>query len=152
MEHLLLSVHVVAGIVFVGGSAVAASLFPRYAPVLATPAADGVPPVESERNPAVARAMHRITGSYAIFGLIVPGVGIALALAQDRMGEIWITIAMLLTAIAGGLLAGLIHPLQRDALREPDDGKQLRRLGMWAGIYNLLWTIVVVLMIVRPGS
>ncbi|WP_269781556.1 hypothetical protein [Nocardia bovistercoris] len=35
MESLLLSVHVVAGILFVGPVAVATSLFPRYAPVTA---------------------------------------------------------------------------------------------------------------------
>nr|WP_262391515.1 hypothetical protein [Nocardiopsis sp. CNR-923] len=33
MEHVLLSVHVLASIVFVGGATVATSLFPRYAPV-----------------------------------------------------------------------------------------------------------------------
>jgi hypothetical protein len=26
------------------------------------------------------------------------------------------------------------------------------RLGMIAGVFNLLWSVVVVLMIVRPGS
>ncbi|WP_194818976.1 hypothetical protein [Nocardia sp. XZ_19_385] len=150
MEHVLLSIHVVAGIVFVGGSAVATSLFPRYAPVLAAPAL-GVA-AESERSPGVARAMHRITGGYAKIGLIVPLVGIVLAAVQGRMGEIWITVAMVLTAVAGGLVALQIYPLQRTALAAPDDGRQLRTLSMLAGIYNLLWTAVVVLMIVRPGS
>ena len=64
----------------------------------------------------------------------------------------WINIAMVLTAIAGALLAFLIYPGQRDALAEPDDGKRLRSLAMLAGIYNLLWAVVVVLMIVRPGA
>ncbi|MGW0247677.1 hypothetical protein ACWDYH_13680 [Nocardia goodfellowii] len=145
MEHVLLSIHVVAGIVFVGGSAVATSLFPRYAPVI------GAPP-ESERSLGVARAMHRITGGYAKIGLIVPLIGIVLATVQGRMGEIWITVAMVLTAVAGGLVAVQIYPLQRSALAEPDDGRRLRTLSMLAGIYNLLWTAVVVLMIVRPGS
>ncbi|MFD6391257.1 hypothetical protein ACWF9G_16755 [Nocardia sp. NPDC055029] len=147
MEHLLLSVHVVAGIVFVGGSAVATSLFPRYAPVTA----DGPDP-ESVRSRSVAVAMHRITGNYAKLAIIVPVIGIVLATIQGRMNEIWITTAMVTTAIAGGLLAVQIHPMQRQALDEPDDGKRLRVLSMLAGIYNLLWTAVVVLMIVRPGS
>ncbi|MET8387567.1 hypothetical protein ABZV14_31665 [Streptosporangium canum] len=68
------------------------------------------------------------------------------------MGEIWINISMILTVVAGGLLVLHIYPRQRDALAAPDDGKRLRTLSMLAGIYNLLWTIVVVLMIVRPGS
>ncbi|NKX88318.1 hypothetical protein [Nocardia coubleae] len=145
MEHFLLSVHVLAGIVFVGGSAVATSLFPRYAPIAA-------PEPDSVRSRSVAVAMHRITGNYAKLAIIVPAVGIILATIQGRMNEIWITSAMITTAIAGGLLAVQIHPMQRQALDEPDDGKRLRMLSMLAGIYNLLWTAVVVLMIVRPGG
>lgn len=147
MQHLLLSVHVVAGIVFVGGSAVATSLFPRYAPV-----AVGGPDPESARSRSVAVALHRITGNYAKLAIIVPVIGIVLATIQGRMNEIWITTAMVTTAIAGGLLAVQIYPIQREALDRPDDGKRLRVLAMLAGIYNLLWTAVVVLMIVRPGS
>ncbi|MFE3455201.1 hypothetical protein ACFXJ8_40415 [Nonomuraea sp. NPDC059194] len=157
MEPVLLSVHVLASIVFVGGSAVATSLFSRYAPV-ATGVAVGAepahpqPPDAGERNPAVAVALHRITRVYSIMGLVVPAAGIALATTQGRMGEVWIIISMVLTAAAGGLLATQIYPRQRDALSEPDDGRRLRTLSMLAGIYNLLWAIVVVLMIVRPGS
>lgn len=147
MEHLLLSVHVVAGIVFVGGSAVATSLFPRYAPVTT-----GGPDPDSVRSRSVAVALHRITGNYAKLAIIVPVIGIVLATIQGRMNEIWITVAMITTAIAGGLLAVQIHPLQRLALAEPDTGRRLKTLSMLAGIYNLLWTAVVVLMIVRPGS
>jgi drug/metabolite transporter (DMT)-like permease len=142
--------------VFVGGSAVATSLFPRYAPIVANPAGlagDGARTrVGADANPAVASAMHRITGKYAVFGLIVPIAGIVLATVQDRLGEIWITTAIILTAIAGGLLAALIHPMQREVLGDPDDGRRLRTLSMLAGIYNLLWAVVVVLMIVRPGA
>ncbi|WP_194826398.1 hypothetical protein [Nocardia sp. XZ_19_231] len=146
MEHILLSVHVLAGIVFVGGSAVATSLFPRYAPVA------GGPDPESVRSRSVAVAMHRITGNYAKLAIVVPVIGIVLATIQGRMNEIWITTAMVTTAVAGGLLAVQIVPMQREALDQPDDGKRLRVLSMLAGIYNLLWTAVVVLMIVRPGS
>jgi hypothetical protein len=146
MDHVLLSIHVVAGIVFVGGSAVATSLFPRYAPVATAEGTGG------DRNRAVAAALHRITGGYAVFGLVVPLAGIALAVLQGRMGEIWITVAIALTAVAGGLVATQIHPRQRDALDHPDDGRKLRTLSALAGVYNLVWTAVVVLMIVRPGS
>lgn len=109
MESLLLSVHVLAGILFVGPVAVSTSLFPRYAPVAGVPERD---------NPDIAA----------------------------------VVVAMVLTAIAGGLLALQIAPRQREALDSPADTSVLRQLGMLAGIFNLLWTIVVVLMIVRPGS
>ncbi|GIG68053.1 hypothetical protein [Phytomonospora endophytica] len=145
MQNVLLSLHVLAGIVFVGGSAVATSLFPRYAPV--------VEPAEgSPRSLAVAKALHRVTGGYAVAGISVPVIGIALATIQGRMGEIWITVAMALTALAGLLLATQIYPRQREALAEPGDERPLKRLSMLAGAYNLVWAAVVVLMIVRPGS
>jgi hypothetical protein len=150
VEGLLLSVHVLAGIVFVGGSAVAASLFPRYAPVAATVPAGAAP--EGERNEAVAVLLHRITRVYGLLGIVVPIVGIVLAVVQGRMAEVWINIAMLLTAAAGLLLALVIYPRQKAALAEPDGGARLRSLAMYAGIYNVLWAIVVVLMIVRPGA
>lgn len=151
MEGLLLSVHVLAGIVFVGGSAVAASLFPRYAPVAATVPA-GAAEQAGERNEAVAVLLHRITRVYGLLGVVVPVVGIVLGVVQGRMAEIWINIAMLLTAAAGLLLALVIYPRQKAALAEPDGGARLRSLAMYSGIYNLLWAIVVVLMIVRPGA
>ncbi|MGP3964189.1 hypothetical protein ACTWPT_50335 [Nonomuraea sp. 3N208] len=156
MDHVLLSIHVLASIVFVGGSAVAASLFPRYAPLAPAAGPPGEPSPAAgppgERSPAVAALLHRITGGYAAFGLVVPVAGIALALVQGRMGEIWINVAMVLTIVAGGLLATQIHPRQRKALSTPDDGRRLRTLSMLAGVYNLMWAIVVVLMIVRPGA
>lgn len=145
MDHVLLSVHVIAGIVFVGGSAVATSLFPRYAPVAATEGA-------SERNAAVAAVLHRITRGYTALGLVVPVVGIVLAFVQGRMGEAWVTASMVLTAVAGVLLATQIYPRQREALATPGEAAKLRTLSMLAGFYNLVWAVIVVLMIVKPGT
>ncbi|QGG41362.1 hypothetical protein [Aeromicrobium yanjiei] len=147
MESFLLSVHVVAGILFVGPVAVAASLFPRYAPTADAPA--GRPAI---RDAGTARVLHRITRSYAAMALIVPVVGLVLAMVQGRTTEVWVVVAMVLTAVAGGLLALQVVPAQSSALDRPDDGSQLRRLSMMAGVFNLLWVAVVVLMIVRPGS
>jgi hypothetical protein len=143
MEAFLLSVHVVAGILFVGPVTVTTSLFPRYAPT-----ADD----SSVRSDDTARLLHRITRGYGTLALVVPVVGLVLAVLQGRTTEIWIVVAMILTAVAGALLALRIASGQADALATPDDGTQLRRLGMLSGIFNLLWVVVVVLMIVRPGS
>lgn len=148
MKPLLLSVHVVAGILFVGPVAVATSLFPRYAPVADLPAG-GQP---AERGFETAQLLHRITRVYGTLALLVPIVGLTLAIVQGRVTEVWIIVAMVLTAFAGGLLALQISPRQRDVLAHPDSGAQLRGLGMLTGIFNLLWAAVVVLMIVRPGS
>jgi hypothetical protein len=147
MEALLLSVHVVAGILFVGPVTVATSLFPRYAPTYG--AAVGT---SALRSGDTARLLHRITRTYGAMALIVPVVGLVLATVQGRTTEVWIIVAMALTAVAGALLALRIAPGQADALASPDDGSLLRRLGMLSGVFNLLWVVVVVLMIVRPGS
>lgn len=154
MEAVLLALHVVAGILFVGPAAVAVSLFPRFAPVAAGAGA-GAGAAErrpGERSVGAAAVLHRVSRVYGTIAIVVPVVGIALAFVQERIGEIWITVAMVLTAVAGGILALQIVPRQREALASPDDGTQLRRLGMLAGIFNLLWLVVVVLMILRPGS
>lgn len=146
MERLLLSVHVVAGILFVGPVAVAVSLFPRYAPMSTGSTEDGV------RSLDTARLLHRTTRVYGVLGLVVPAVGLTLALVQGRSTELWVVVAMVLTAVAGGLLALQITPRQREALAAPDEGPGLRRLGALAGTFNLLWATVVVLMVVRPGA
>jgi hypothetical protein len=143
MTSLLLSVHVLAGILFVGPIAVSTSLFPRFAP-LAGEAGRG--------NADIAAMLYRITRVYGLLALVVPVFGIVLAVVQGRATEVWIIVAMVLTAVAGGLLALQIAPRQRDALDAPPAGGALRRLGMLAGIFNLLWAIVVVLMVVRPGA
>lgn len=137
MYSLLLSVHIVAGILFVGPIAVAGSIFPRYAPV------------DGRGSAEVAGMLHRITRVYGLLALAVPVVGVMLAMTQGRIGDLWVTVAMILTAMAGALLVLSIAPTQRAALKSPD-AAQLRRLGMVTGLFNLLWVAVVVLMIVRP--
>ena len=147
MTALLLSVHVLAAIVFVGPVTVAVSLFPRYA---REAAGDGPPGA----LPAV-HLLHRITRVYAVLALVVPVFGIATALALDVLTDAWLLVSMLLTAIAGLLLALVVLPRQaavRAALDAGSGGVDVRALAMGAGVFNLLWATVVVLMVVRPGS
>ncbi|HST39288.1 MAG TPA: hypothetical protein VLK58_07255 [Conexibacter sp.] len=71
------------------------------------------------------------------------------------LGDVWLNISIVLTALAGGILLGLVLPLQERTLRELDGGDQppdSARLAMTAGLFNILWATVTVLMIVRPGS
>ncbi|MHA7663762.1 hypothetical protein [Mycolicibacterium sp. HS_4_1] len=145
MQALLLSVHVVAGILFVGPIAVATSLFPRYAPVVGASA-------DTERSAGIARLLHRITRVYGVLALVVPIVGLALAGVQRRMSEVWIIAAIALTAVAGILLVVQIAPRQAQALATPGGVAELRALGMVTGVFNLLWVVVAVLMVVHPGS
>ena len=147
MTALLLSVHVIAAIVFVGPVTVAVSLFPRYAREAAGDSAPGA-------LPAV-HLLHRITRVYAVLALAVPVFGIATALALGVLAQAWLVVSMLLTAVAGALLALVVLPRQaavRAALDADTGGPDVRALVMGAGVFNLLWATVVVLMVVRPGS
>ncbi|MGK5530726.1 hypothetical protein [Streptomyces sp. URMC 129] len=136
MSKFLLSVHVLAAIVAIGPVTVAASMFPRF--------------VRDGGNPAVGAVLHRICRVYAALGVTVPVFGLATALSMDVLTDAWLLVSMALTAVAAVVLFAAVLPAQRDAL--DGGGANAARLGMTAGIFNLLWAVVVVLMIVRPGS
>lgn len=129
MTKVLLSIHVLAAIIAIGPVTVAASMFPAVA--------------RRGDEPAL-RLLHRICRVYAMIGILVPVFGLATASSLGVLGDAWLLISIGLTIVAGGLLGLVILP--RQARRET------ARLGMVTGIFNLLWAVVVVLMIVRPGS
>lgn len=70
--------------------------------------------------------------------------------------DAWLIASIILTAIAAALLALAILPGQRKLLALAPGGdvpaSAVARLAGLTGTFNLLWAIVVVLMIVRPGS
>ncbi|MDQ0745419.1 hypothetical protein QFZ62_002727 [Clavibacter sp. B3I6] len=167
IEGILLAAHVVAGILFVGPVAVTTSMFPRVVPS-EVPAAEAAMagggggagavraaarmPGRPRESAPVAATLHRITRTYAVAALAVPVLGLVLAAAQGRLTEVWIVAAMVLTAVAGGLLALRIVPLQGETLTRPATAADLRALRSLTGIFNLLWVTVVVLMVLRPGA
>jgi hypothetical protein len=151
MNKFLLSVHVLAAIIFVGPVTIAASMFPPIARRTLTAEAPDV---------AVLTVLHRISRVYAIGGLTVPVFGLAVAGGMGVMGDYWLIISMILTLVAAAVLAFVVLPTQSRVLAaagaEPDVRAALlpraKALSMTTGIFALLWAVVVVLMIVRPGS
>lgn len=154
MNAFLLSVHVLAAILTIGPVAIAASMFPRAARL-------ALEHPEDPRRTAVAHVLHRITRVYAVIGALVPLFGIATAAGMGALGDTWLIVSMILTAVAAVVLIAVILPGQTRVVRALDAGDDAdaappdhlaRRLAMSTGAFNLLWAIVVVLMIVRPGS
>ncbi|MER7076556.1 hypothetical protein SAMN02982929_04214 [Saccharopolyspora kobensis] len=144
MTKLLLSMHVIAAILAVGPIAVAASMFPRFA----RQAVD-----DQERSAAIAAVLHRICRGYAVFGIAVPVFGVATGAQLGVLTDAWLLVSIALTAVAAAILALVILPAQRRLLDEPREMLgAVGRLAMITGVFNVLWAIVVVLMIVRPGS
>jgi uncharacterized membrane protein len=150
MSVVLLSIHVLAAIVFIGPVTVAASMFPPRA--RATLDAGGPDPV--------LETLHRITRVYAVAGVAVPVFGIATGSAMGVLGETWLVVSMVLTAVAAVILAGAVLPGQAAVLTAATGDAQTRasvrpvarRLSMVTGVFALTWAVVVVLMIARPGS
>ncbi|HWU11673.1 MAG TPA: hypothetical protein VN520_35880 [Streptomyces sp.] len=153
MTKLLLSIHVIAAIVAVGSITVAASMFPRYA-LRALDGSEG-----HDRSAGVAALLHRVCYGYSLAGVFVPVFGIATGAALGVLTDAWLIASLVLTLIAAAILGFAVLPGQRRLLAEGEDaptGEAARpvaaRLTMLTGIFNLVWAVVVVLMIVRPGS
>jgi hypothetical protein len=155
VSAFLLSVHVLAAILTIGPIAVAASMFPRSARLALTAPDD-------PRKAVAARILHRITRVYTVIGVLVPVFGLATGASIGVLGDAWLIVSMVLTAAAAAMLIAFILPGQRRVIRALDmsagdagesvPDRTARRLGMLAGVFNVLWAIVVVLMIYRPGS
>jgi uncharacterized membrane protein len=154
VSAFLLSVHVLAAILTIGPVAITASMFPRSARLaLAAPNDPG--------KAAALRILHRITHVYTVIGVLVPVFGLATGASMGVLGDTWLIVSMILTAFAAAMLIAFILPGQKRIVRAIDIGADAvesvpdgiaRRLGMQTGVFNLLWAIVVVLMIYRPGS
>jgi uncharacterized membrane protein len=148
MTAFLLSVHVLAAILTIGPVAIAASMFP---PALRAAAQDR----EDARKTAAVAILHRITRVYAVIGVLVPVFGVATGASLRVLTDAWLITSMTLTAGAAALLIAVILPGQRRGLESLGDATATgtaRRLAAATGVFNLLWAIVVVLMIYRPGS
>jgi len=153
MSAALLTIHLVLAIVLIGPLTAAASLFPRYAQQAVDAAEDSTGPVW------VLRALHRISLGYAVAGITVPAFGISTGSAMGVLGDHWIWASIAVTALAGVLYAAAVVPVQIRIMGLLDDvggvgsvPPLLLRLRVATGLFALLWVIVVILMIVRPGS
>jgi hypothetical protein len=155
VTKVLLSVHVLAAIIAIGPVTVAASMFPAAARRALAP--DG-----TDRDVAVLRNLHRICRVYAAVGIVVPVFGLATASSLGVLTDAWLVVSIALTAAAAAVLVVTVLPRQAGLVAPapgpgPDHGKEpggraAARLGMYTGMFNLLWATVTVLMIVRPGS
>ncbi|MFB7787236.1 hypothetical protein ACFC1D_31570 [Streptomyces vinaceus] len=155
MTKLLLAVHVLAAIITIGPVTVAASMFPPAVRRAATAPGDPA-------HLATVRTLHRICRVYAVIAVAVPVFGLATANSLHVLGSAWLITSIALTVLAAVVLGARILPRQGSALAAlggaggtPDLALVQRvagQLGMFTGVFNLLWATVTVLMIIRPGS
>jgi hypothetical protein len=144
VTKLLITLHVLAVIVLIGPVSVAVSLFPRYA---------------KDAGSGVAALLHRITRTYGIAAIAVPLFGFAAAGALKVTDNQWVIESAILTLAAALVLWLVVIPAQKRALAAvtagaPDAGAADRlsaRLAAGGGVFNLLWLVIAVLMVYRPG-
>jgi hypothetical protein len=153
---VLLGLHVLAAIVAIGPVTVAASMFPRHARALAASAgaAGAAGDGAAERELATLRTLRRITRVYAVVGLAVPAFGVGVATELGVLTETWLLVSIALTALAALVLVVRVLPGQDAVLAAAPTpaAREVRALAAATGVFSLLWAVVVVLMIVRPGS
>jgi hypothetical protein len=150
VTKLLLSLHVLAAIVAVGPVAVAASMFPAALRRLDAGDPGGAGPADPA-GLATLRTLHRVCRVYAGVAVAVPVLGFATASSLGVLGSGWLIASIILTTAAAGVLALLVLPAQAAALESPA-AALAPRLAMFAGVFNLLWAVVTILMVSRPGS
>ncbi|AYF77538.1 hypothetical protein D7D52_31190 [Nocardia yunnanensis] len=153
MTKALLTIHVLAAIIAIGPVTLAASMFPAAARCAAESGAD--------RDRAVVSTLHRLCRVYAGIGIVVPAFGFATASAMHVLGDGWVMVSIALTVAAAAVLGLMILPGQAAALIPENltgpaplrvEQRTVSQLAMYTGVFNVLWVIVTILMIVRPGS
>jgi hypothetical protein len=137
VTKFLLCLHVVAALVAIGPVTVAASMFPGLARRAATDP-DG-------RDLVVLSLLRRICRVYAAVGVAIPVFGFATASSMRVLGSAWLIASIVLTAVAAAILGLVVLPWQDrvlDRFGEGPDRRELSRLAMATGLFNLAWAVV----------
>lgn len=157
MSTILIVLHVLAAVLFIGPATVATSTFQTQA--VKAKAGD-------TRAAGAATVLHKLTSVYGVLAALVPLLGVAIMLTDPsyyfKQGQFHIAIT--LAVIAWILLLGFIVPRQKkmmgslglldaadhdpekDVLSEEKFAKTKSQLSMFGGIFALLWVIMLTLM------
>lgn len=154
MNTFFTFLHVAAAIILLGPVVVATSMFPAEA---AKARAGG------EESTGRASVLHKITKTYGMLSALVPLLGgVVMAFDWDtHKTNYWLHTAIVLSVIAWAMLFTMVIPQQRKIMGslgalEPADAdpsdvvgnfeKAKARASAGAGIFNLLWFVVLILM------
>ena len=160
MTTFLIFLHVVAAILLLGPVVVSTSMFPRQ---VAESRAGG------EEATGRASVLYRITKTYGMLSLLVPLLGGAvLAFDWDTYkSNYWFHTAIVLSVIGWAILLAMVIPQQRKMMgtigalppaeADPSDvtgkfEKSKAKATAGAGIFNLLWMLVLILMFLPDPS
>lgn len=154
MTTILVFIHVAAAILLLGPVMVSTSMFPAQA----VSAHDG-----SEEATGRASILHKITTRYGTLSLLVPLLGVVVLTSNwvHFKTNYWLHTAVILSVIAWAVLFAMVVPQQRKIMGSlgalsPADADPSDRTSNFegakakaaagAGVFNLLWFIVLILM------
>lgn len=152
MGSLIVLLHVLTAVLFLGPVTVAVSMFQ----VQALKAHGGD---ESARG--AASVLYRVTQTYGMLSLLVPLLGFAVMFTGDFWSDRRFHASIALSVVAWALLLFVISPKQRemmaalgllpadeqtDEVQIGDWAKAKARLSMFGGIFSLLWVVTFILM------
>ena len=140
-RNVLLVLHITFAVALIGPVTLATGLFPRYATVAELP---------------VARALLRVSRSYAFASLLVPTVGLILAQRVGYGSAGWVNASLGIYVAAFLLLAALVVPRQQKVVRGLETGTEANAadLGLLrgaSGIFSLAWLVILYLMVAKPS-
>jgi uncharacterized membrane protein len=144
VETFVTFLHVAAAIVLIG---------PLVVVTMASPRAIR----SGDAGLAVLRWLHRTTRVYGLLSIVVFLLGLWLVpVAKVGWGEFWLSSSMTLYVVALALLFGLVERDQRTAIRHLEAGEssdvKAGRIAGVAGAVSLIWVVIVLLMVWRPGQ
>lgn len=143
MDNLFLWLHVGAAIFLLGPMTIAMTSTPRYI---------------RQGDVAVVRFLHRTTRIYGMLSLLVFLFG--LELGRKIFDQQWLTISMTLFIVAVVLLFALVEPDQRRALAAMEANAASEtavevpraRIAALSNVIAVLWLVILVLMVWKPGA
>jgi uncharacterized membrane protein len=144
VETFVTVLHVAAAIVLIG---------PLVVVTMASPRAINA----GDAGLAVLRWLHRTTRVYGLLSIVVFLLGLWLVpVAKVGWGEFWLSSSMTLYVVALALLFGLVERDQRKAIAHLEAGEtsevKAGRIAGVAGAVSLIWIVIVLLMVWRPGQ
>lgn len=153
LYNVVLVLHILAAIIGFGGMFIA-GFYGNEARAL--PGPEGL---------AVAQTTLKVTGQVPTVAVCaVPVLGILLIMMSEdviKFSALWVSLSFLLYFVVMGLATGLQVPTIRKmvAMRAGADGAQSvemqamgRKVATVSAVVNLLWVVILILMVFKPGQ
>lgn len=142
--RVLLALHILAAVFLIGPLTFATSVTPRVIR-------------QGPEGLSALRLLARTTRIYAIGSIVVFLLGLTLVRHQYgySFNQFWVSASMTLFVVALGLILAVVERDQRRAITALSAGEPAAvaagRIAAASGAAALMWLVIIVLMVYRPG-